>query len=140
MDDPIVFAHERLDAYRLAHEFVAGAARLIAGMPRGEHALADQLRRAADSALLNLSEGAARTAARDKAHFYDIARGSAVECAAILDAFGIRALAPAGEIDRVRTTLYRTVCLLGGLARSARGRRRPDRVAAGAARLRESLH
>lgn len=47
--------------------------------------LADQLRRASTSILLNLSEGVSRYGLRDKANFWRIAKGSLFECVAILD-------------------------------------------------------
>jgi four helix bundle protein len=48
-------------------------------------ALRDQLDRASVSIALNLAEGAGRRSARDKAHFFTIACGSATECAAAMD-------------------------------------------------------
>ena len=122
MDHPSSFDFERLDSYRVAREFLAATARLLARLPRGESAIADQLRRAADSALLNLGEGVARTSPRDKARCYDIARGSASESAVALDVLAIRRLAAPPELQVARSLAYRLVCLIGGLARSARAR------------------
>ena len=45
------FDHEKLDVYRIAIQFVAFAAPLCGNLPRGQAYLADQLRRAAASAL-----------------------------------------------------------------------------------------
>jgi hypothetical protein len=60
---------ERLDCYRVAVEFQAIAARLLANRrPLG--ALRDQLDRASVSIVLNLAEGAGRRTPRDKAHFF----------------------------------------------------------------------
>ena len=55
------------------------------GSHQGHADLADQLRRAAQSQPLNIAEGAGRTSRPDIAKHYTIARGSAMECAAILD-------------------------------------------------------
>ena len=122
MDHPFTFSHERLVAFHVATTLVAQAAEMRAGFPRGEGALADQLTRAADSALLNLCEGAARRAGREKARFFDIARGSAVECAAILSVIAIRRLATVVAATATRQTVCRLSGLLSGLARSARRR------------------
>ena len=51
---------------------------------RGHGDLRDQLDRASASAVLNLAEGAGRFHPRDKARFYDIARGSTTESVAVL--------------------------------------------------------
>ncbi len=81
--DGYVFTHERLEAYKVAREFRALAHGLVRGMPRGAADTADQLSRAARSAMLTTAEGAGRRSPKEKAHFFDIARGSAEECAAI---------------------------------------------------------
>ena len=74
---------ERLDVYRIALEFQVLVPRFLPR--RGYAALRDQLDRASASILLNIAEGCGRSAPADKAHFYAIARGSAMECAAVLD-------------------------------------------------------
>jgi four helix bundle protein len=76
---------ERLDVYRCAIEFLALAVRITAHMPRGHSDLRDQLRRASSSIPLNIAEACGKTGTADRAHFHSIARGSAFECAAILD-------------------------------------------------------
>jgi four helix bundle protein len=117
-----VFTHERLEAYKVAQEFLALAQAILDEMPRGGSRLRDQLADAAESILLNTAEGAGRRAPRDKARFFDIARGSAEECAAILDAVEIRALASPERVHSGRPLLHRVVRLLSGLARSALAR------------------
>ena len=48
--------YERLDVYRCAIEFLRIAFTLVAKLPRGHGALADQLRRAGRSIPLNIAE------------------------------------------------------------------------------------
>lgn len=120
MDSTMGFAHERLLAYQRACEFVTCVAELLRNLPRGESALADQLRRAGDSLLLNLAEGAGRTAPLEKARFYEIARGSGAECGAALDVCAIRGLASAATLARARSLLIEVVRMLTALARKAR--------------------
>ena len=122
MDDTKVFAHERLVVYRRTCEFLTDVAALLRGLPRGEAALADQLRRAGDSVLLNIAEGAGRFAGREKAHHYEIARGSAAECAAALDVLAIRDRARGPALERARGLLHEVVRMLTALARGARAR------------------
>ncbi len=50
-----------------------------------DYDLKDQLRRAATSVVLNISEGAGRNSRNDKQRHYEIAKGSATECGAALE-------------------------------------------------------
>ena len=124
MDNVVEFAHERLQAYRVAREFVGTVGDLLAGLPRGESALADQLRRASDSVLLNLAEGAGRRAGRDKARYFVIARGSGTECAAILDILRLRRCAgrgrPRGAAGATPSVTPLSPCLRATRRRGAR--------------------
>ena len=45
----------------------------------------DQLRRASFSIMLNIAEGTSRFSNKDRKNFFVVARGSAFECAAILE-------------------------------------------------------
>jgi four helix bundle protein len=101
---------ERLDVYRVALEFLALAPRLAP--PRGAADLRDQLGRASSSVALNIAEGAGRVSGPDKVRFFAIARGSATECAAILDVLRVRGLATAGDCLSARTLLVRIVQML----------------------------
>ncbi|MCI0339841.1 MAG: four helix bundle protein [Planctomycetales bacterium] len=121
MDQSFGFSHERLEAYSVAREFLGNVADLLAGLPRGESRIADQLKRAADSVFLNLCEGAGRRAGKEKAHHYEIARGSGTECAAILDILLLRRLAVPVKVAAARVRVHRLVCMLTALARRARG-------------------
>jgi four helix bundle protein len=98
---------ERLDVYRVALEFHALVASLDA-MP-GRREIRDQLDRAALSIVLNTAEGAGRSGLADKARFYSMARGSAMECAAVLDVMRATALVPPAIHARGRSLLIRIV-------------------------------
>lgn len=99
----------RLDCYRLAVEFHRKATGLA---PHGS-GLGDQLRRAAASVVLNLAEGYGRTSRIEQARFTAIARGSALECVAILDLLGEEER----ELGEVRRLLIRVVQTTTGLWR-----------------------
>lgn len=86
---------DRLDAYRVAVQFSAIASRLRVTPA----SLRDQLDRASASIVLNLAEGCGRCSAADRAHFFAIARGSALECAAVFDLLRARA-ALSDEVHR----------------------------------------
>jgi len=108
---------EKLDCYRVAIEFQALAAGLL---PKGCGALRDQLDRASISIALNLSEGAGCRSPRQKARYYEIARGSASECGAVLAIAAARGLADAEACARGRALVVRLVQMLSRLERRFR--------------------
>jgi four helix bundle protein len=101
---------DRLDVYRVAREFDVFAARVLPR--RGCSSLRDQLQRASASIVLNIAEGCGRYARPEKAHFYLIARGSAMECAGVLDVASGRALITAAAHRHGRELLGRIVQML----------------------------
>ena len=116
-------AAERLDVYRLALEFLAQANDF--GRGRMAAALRDQLDRASASIVLNIAEGAGRVSGRDKARFYSIARGSAMECAAILDILARQGRMDADAHAHGRHLILRIVQMLSKLGDRFTGRARP---------------
>ena len=94
MTEPI-FDHDRLDVHRLSIDYVASS--FVVGKDlNGCHRHArDQWLRAAQSIPLNIAEGNGKRSLKDRSRFFDIARGSAVECVAIQDI-----LAATGGLDR----------------------------------------
>ncbi len=106
-----MFGFQRLDAYQCAVQFLARSASLAERAPRGYGDLSDQLRRAALSVPLNIAEGSGKTD-RDAARFYTIARASALECAAILDALEALGIVNANDLVSSRELLERVVSML----------------------------
>ena len=106
------FEHERLDVYRASIEFLVLADEIASELPKGRAYLADQLRRAATSVSLNIAEGAGEFAAADQARFYRMARRSATECAAILNACGTPHLTSPDRCAPGRALLLRVVAML----------------------------
>jgi four helix bundle protein len=105
---------ERLDVYRVAVEFQLLAAAICSGRRLG--ALRDQLDRASVSIVLNIAEGSGRFAPADKAHFYLIARGSAMECLAALTLLSARSLVAPDADRKSRSLLWRVIAMLTRLA------------------------
>jgi four helix bundle protein len=95
----------------LALGFQSAAFRVLSNRRIGSN-LRDQLDRASTSIALNIAEGAGRSASRDKAQFFAIARGSAVECAAVFDVLVARGLVPAFDHREARGLLVRIVQML----------------------------
>ena len=80
-----MMSYEKLDVYQCSIEFLGLAARVIERLPRGFSVLADQLRRASFSMPLNIAEGAGKRSRVDCRRYFDSARGSAMECGAVVD-------------------------------------------------------
>jgi four helix bundle protein len=75
----------RLDAYVVSLELIEALRPIVAAIAKVDPALATQLRRAATSVPLNLSEGNRREG-RDRRQLWRVAAGSADEVRACLDA------------------------------------------------------
>jgi four helix bundle protein len=111
-----MFGFQRLDVYRCAVQFLALTVRLEKCLPAGYGNLSDQLRRAALSVPLNVAEGSGKTE-RDARRFYSFARGSALECAAILDSCGSLGLFPEADLNEALALLERIVSMLTRMSR-----------------------
>jgi four helix bundle protein len=108
--------HEKLDVYRLAVQLTAASVIISARAPKGYASLADQLRRASISVPLNIAEGMGKPTRTDKARFHGIARGSAMECGAILDVLEVLQGADATR-DRAKELVVRLVEMLTKMCR-----------------------
>jgi four helix bundle protein len=105
-----MFHFQTLDVYQCATAFLPKAYALAA-LAR-DRELASQLRRAALSINLNIAEGTGRFDRDQRKHFV-IARGSAFECAAVLDAIQLVIEdAPARALEEGRVLLHRVVSML----------------------------
>lgn len=80
-----MFDFEKLSVYSKAKEFNRQIQRDILSIDCLEKNIKDQLRRASLSIVLNIAESTSRFSDADKRNFYVIARGSLIECIAILD-------------------------------------------------------
>ena len=109
-------SHERLDVYHKSTEFLALAAKILDTLPKGNATLNDQLKRASLSIILNIAEATGRYSRADnRRHFY-IARGSAFECAAVLDVCRILKLADPNTITQGKELVVDIVSMLSKLS------------------------
>ena len=110
------FDHEKLDVYQLELKFIGWTAELLLEVRNASDGFyreaCDQLDRASLSALLNTAEGNGKRQGRQRAKFFDDARGSAVECSACLDALVAKRLMKADRIDNGKAMLLRIVGML----------------------------
>jgi len=79
-----LFDHEKLEVYRASLAFLVWLEPVLQKLPKSL-AVVDQLDRASTSIPLNIAEGNGKFTGADRCRFFDIARGSALECAASLD-------------------------------------------------------
>ena len=108
------FDHEKLEVYREAIGFIAWLSALLeTNLRLGE--VKDQLDRASSSIPLNIAEGNGKYAPKDRCRFFDIAHGSALECAAGLDTLVARKKLTVEQIRPGKESLQRIVRMLMGL-------------------------
>jgi four helix bundle protein len=111
------FNHEKLDVYREAIAFVAWLSTLLEAAGRSGD-VKDQLDRASTSIALNIAEGNGKFSRKDRCRFFDIAHGSALECAAGLDVLVARAKLTSEQVRPGKEGLQRIVRMLVGLIKS----------------------
>src|SRR5438093_7869705 len=110
------FDHEKLDVYGESIDFCRWVGDFQAAIFK-KAAAKDQLDRASTSIPLNIAEGNAKFSSKDRARFLEMARGSALECAACLDVLLVRKLASEEQVILSKEGLARIVQMLVGLLR-----------------------
>ena len=105
------FDHERLDVYRLSIDYVAFSYRIAKGLTGINRPARDQWLRAAQSIPLNVAEGNGKQSLKDKNRYFEIARGSALECAAILDVLRVSDVIGDDSNRRGKSDLKRIVSM-----------------------------
>jgi four helix bundle protein len=101
---------ETFDVYRVSLDACRACAPIAPALSAN---LRDQLLRASSSAVLNSAEGFGSASRGVKRRHYEIARGSAMECVAILDLAS--ALGLQDDIARARALFTRTAMMLSKL-------------------------
>lgn len=114
---PPLLDHETLDVYQLAIDFLALALRVLDALPRHRRELRSQLERAAMSVPLNIAEGSGKPSLPDRARYYASARGSALECGALLDVCALMNHVDDEQRDRGKRMLGRIVAMLTRMCR-----------------------
>src|SRR4029453_18907979 len=112
----IYFDHEKLDVYQEAIGFCGWVGEFLTAI-LAKAAVKDQLDRASTSIPLNIAEGNGKFSPKDRARFFEMARGSALECAACLDVLLVRKLATEEQVVLSKERLARIVQMLIGLLR-----------------------
>ena len=79
--------------------------------------LAEQLKRAALSIPLNIAEGAGKPTSPERRRYFGIARGSAMECGAVLDACSVLGFVDEQVLRAGKGLLVRIVSMLTKMCR-----------------------
>jgi len=107
-----MFGHEKFGAYKYSMEFAALAAQIIERLPTGYGKLIDQFRRASISVSLNIAEGSGKISEPQRHNCYAIARGEAMECAAIMDILECMHMVDCGTVKKAKELLENVVAIL----------------------------
>jgi len=111
------FDHEKLNVYQESIRFVAWTDDLLESIPKSI-AAHNQLDRASTSVPLNIAEGNGKHTPADRCRFFDIARGSALECGACLDVLIAKKKIEGSKADEGKESLVAIVSMLVGLIRA----------------------
>ncbi len=109
--------HEKLNVYQKTLTFIRWSTTILSKLSK-QNAASRQLDRASTSILLNIAEGNGKYTSKDRCKFFDIARGSALECSACLDAFVARGELEEEEVLEGKGMLEEVVNMLVGLVKS----------------------
>ena len=121
------FDHEKLRAYQEALRFAAWVEPIMEKLP-AKLSARDQLDRASTSIVLNIAEGNGKRSHPDRCRYLDIARGSALECAACLDVLVARRKLNPDDTTEGKRLLLAVVSLVAGLIAHFSGAVREDQA------------
>ena len=106
------FGHEKLHVYQASLQYVEYVFELAEKLKGHYRHARDQLLRASQSIPLNIAEGNGKTSPGDRRRFFEIARGSALECAAIQDVLLVGKAITTDESTQAKELLGRIVAML----------------------------
>lgn len=119
-DDDRPQSFRDLRAWQEALALAVDIDRLVASLPRGRAALADQLRRASGSVHANIAEGSGRSSRREYLRSLDFAKGSLLEVESNVAMIRAARLWSPSDVSAVELRIVRTGRLLDGLIASLR--------------------
>jgi four helix bundle protein len=115
------FGHEKLEVYREAINFIVWISIQMESIDKpGE--TRNQLDRASSSIPLNIAEGNGKFTPADRSHYFDIAHGSSLECAAALDILVAKRKLTPEQIRPGKEGLQKIVRMLIGLIKATSDR------------------
>ena len=112
-----MFDHEKLKVYQRSLDFVEYSSDALKSISKSL-AVYNQLDRASTAIPLNIAEGNGKYTSKDRCRFFDIARGSALECAACFDVLLRKGAIEKQTAQEAKAVLVEIVSMLVGLIRS----------------------
>ncbi len=106
------FDHEKLEVYQIAIRFVAWSEILLEDCKGKAASAKKHLDEASSSIPNNITEGNGKWSKKDRKKFFEIARGSALECASCLDILVAKRRISAERIVEGKKTLRSIVNML----------------------------
>jgi four helix bundle protein len=106
------FGHEQLDVYRISIRYVTWAYQVAKSLKGSDRPARDQLLRVSPATPLNIAEGNGQGTNADRRRFFEIARGSALECASIQDCLEACEVLAAAQHAQGKAMLTRIVSML----------------------------
>ncbi len=110
------FGHEKLDVYRAALKYVRWVYGIAKSLKAENRYARDQLLRASQSIPLNIAEGNGKSSIRDRRRYFEIARGSALECSAVQDVLAEGGRLSPTESSEAKALLIRIVSMLSKMS------------------------
>ncbi len=98
-------------------EFWALTQNVLPRIPPTRKEAREQLERAAMSIPLNIAEASGKPTRAERARFFSIARGSALECGALLDVLAVSGFVHPDRVTEGKQLLLRVVAMLTKLCR-----------------------
>ncbi len=112
-----MFDHEKLRVYQYSLDFVEWAGILLDEITQ-KISVCSHLDEASTSISLNIAEGNGKYTSKDRCKYFDIARGSALECGSSLDILVRRRKVDQQRIKEGKQLLTDIVSMLVGLIKS----------------------
>ncbi|MCL6099858.1 MAG: four helix bundle protein [Bacteroidota bacterium] len=113
----IYFDHEKLKVYQKAIDFIKWSECIFKNVNRNI-SVVDQFDRASVSIALNIAEGNGKYTGKDRCRYFDIARGSSLECSSCLDILFSKHFINEEILIEGKTILKEIVSMLIGLIKS----------------------
>lgn len=117
MTKDLYFDHEKLKVYQKSLEIISWLDTLLYKVDK-KYAVHGQLVRASASIVMNIPEGNGKYTSKDRCKYFDIAGGSAFECAGGLDILVAKNLLKYDDIKFGKLLLNEIVSMLVGLIKS----------------------